>query len=172
MMQRVALFLSAATGKTCVMKLVRMLIVIGLAAFLSACFEGQPGPKGEAGPPGPAGTPGEAGPPGAVGPQGAQGTPGPAGPAGPQGAQGPLGPAGPPGPAGSSGSSAAVRVIRVPCDATTCNMQCEEDEVLLTAYCGTKRIQAVFPTERSATCRARTAANNPLIVGCAKLSTP
>ena len=36
------------------------------------------------------------------------------------------------------------------------------------AYCGAARIAAIFPTERSASCRIRNAASNPLIAACAK----
>jgi hypothetical protein len=92
-------------------------------------------------------------------PQGEKGDPGPPGPAGAKGDPGPRGPAGPAG---------AMRVVRVNCDATNCTAQCGDDEVLLMAYCGATRIAATFPTERSATCRARTPANSPLIAACAK----
>jgi hypothetical protein len=44
------------------------------------------------------------------------------------------------------------------------------DEVMLMAYCGIARNAAIFPTERSASCRTRNAANNPLIAACAKTS--
>jgi hypothetical protein len=37
------------------------------------------------------------------------------------------------------------------------------------AYCGATRIAAIFPSERSASCRVRNAANNPLIAACAKM---
>ena len=95
--------------------------------------------------------------------QGEKGDPGPAGPAG---AKGDAGPAGPP------GASGAMRVVRANCDATSCAAQCGDDEVLLIAYCGATRIAATFPTERSATCRARTPANSPLIAACAKAPAP
>jgi hypothetical protein len=36
------------------------------------------------------------------------------------------------------------------------------------AYCGAMRNPATYPTERSATCRARGPANNPLVAACAK----
>jgi len=139
------------------MKLFRTLIAISLAASLVACGEGSPGPKGDPGPPGPPGAMGDAGP---------------AGPVGPQGPPGPIGPAGPEGPPAPATSSAQVRVVRALCEATTCSAQCEQDEVLLTAYCGAARTPPVFPTERSATCRTRTAANNLLVVACAKSSAP
>jgi hypothetical protein len=98
-------------------------------------------------------------------PQGAKGDPGPAGPPGTSGEAGPAGPAGPTGP---PGASSAMRIIRSNCDATSCAAQCSDDEVLLIAYCGSTRNAATFPTERSASCRVRNAANNPLIAACAK----
>ena len=98
--------------------------------------------------------------------RGERGDPGPAGPPGEKGDSGPRGPAGPP------GASGAMRVVRANCDATSCAVQCGDDEVLLIAYCGATRIAATFPTERSATCRARTPANSPLIAACAKAPAP
>jgi hypothetical protein len=97
------------------------------------------------------------------GPQGEKGDPGPAGA---PGAKGEAGPAGPPGPA------AQMRIVRANCDATSCTVQCSEDEVLFIAYCGAARNAATFPTERSASCRARGVANSPLIAACAKSATP
>jgi hypothetical protein len=94
--------------------------------------------------------------------QGEKGDPGPAGPPGEKGDAGPRGPAGPP------GASGAMRVVRANCDATSCAVQCGDDEVLLIAYCGATRNAATFPTERSASCRARNPANSPLIAACAK----
>jgi hypothetical protein len=96
------------------------------------------------------------------GPKGAKGDPGP------PGSPGAKGDTGPPGPAGLPGASSAMRIIRSNCDATSCAAQCSDDEVLLIAYCGTTRNTATFPTERSASCRVRNAANNPLIAVCAK----
>jgi hypothetical protein len=61
-----------------------------------------------------------------------------------------------------------VRIVRSNCDAASCAAQCSDDEVLLIAYCGAARNAATFPTERSASCRPRTAANNPLIAACLK----
>src|ERR1700676_1186092 len=98
--------------------------------------------------------------------QGEKGDPGPAGPPGEKGDAGPRGPAGPP------GASGAMRVVRANCDATSCAAQCGDDEVLLIAYCGATRIAATFPTERSATCRARTPATSPIIAACAKAPAP
>jgi hypothetical protein len=99
-------------------------------------------------------------------PQGPQGNPGPAGPPGPKGETGPRGPVGPP------GASSATRIIRSNCDAAGCAAQCSEDEVLLVAYCGAARNAAIFPTERSASCRVRNAANNPLVAACARAGSP
>jgi hypothetical protein len=95
-------------------------------------------------------------------PQGAQGDPGPPGPPGAKGDAGPRGPAGPP------GTSSAMRIVRSTCDAASCAAQCSDDEVLLIAYCGVSRNAAIFPTERSASCRVRNPANSPLIAACAK----
>jgi hypothetical protein len=92
-------------------------------------------------------------------PPGEKGDTGPAGPPGPQGDRGP------PGPPGASGG---MHIVRTNCDASGCTAQCADDEVLLTAYCGAMRNAATYPTERSATCRARNAANSPLIAACAK----
>src|SRR5262245_56778063 len=139
------------------MQLVRILISAGLAIGLTACdkipaaFKGDPGPQG---PPGATGEAGQPGPPGAMGP------PGPVGPAGPAGE---AGAAAKPGPA-------PVRMARANCNATACSAQCEQDEELLIAYCGVGRNPASYPTERSATCRTRTPANNPLVIACMKTS--
>jgi hypothetical protein len=100
-----------------------------------------------------------------------QGQPGPKGDAGPPGPPGPPGPSGAAGAPGPPGGS-QVRVIRAACNNETCAAQCNADEVLLTAYCGSGRNPAVFPSERSATCRARAPANNPLVVACVKPAAP
>jgi len=90
--------------------------------------------------------------------------PGEKGDPGPPGAKGDTGPRGPAGPS----AAGTIRIVKANCDATSCAAQCGDDEVLLIAYCGATRIPATFPTERSATCRARTPANNPIIAACAK----
>ena len=128
----------------------RTLSIVILAFGLAACGEAQPGPKGDPGPPGPPGATGEVGPPG------------------------------PPGPAGTTevgtgaraGSSSQVRIVRANCNATSCAAQCDDDEELLIAYCGTGRNPAIYPTARSASCRARTPANNPVIIACVKSALP
>jgi hypothetical protein len=88
---------------------------------------------------------------------------GPKGDPGPPGPPGPRGEPGPPGPAGG------IRVVRSNCDATNCTVQCADDEMLLTAYCGARRNAAIIPTERSATCRSPVPANSPLVAACLKI---
>src|SRR6516225_5360109 len=144
------------------MNLIQILIPIVLAVGLTACDK-IPGPKGDPGPQGPPGATGEIGPPGPPGPSGPPGPPGPPGPAGAAGARGETSPA---------TSSSQVRVVRATCNATTCAAQCNDDEALLIAYCGTGRNTAVYSSDRSATCRARTPANNPLVIACLKSGSP
>ena len=89
-----------------------------------------------------------------------------------QGSKGDPGPPGPPGPKGDPGSpgpNVGIRVIRSPCDATNCTVQCNADEMLLTAYCGPRRNAAIIPTKRSATCRSPVPANSPLVAACVKM---
>jgi hypothetical protein len=129
-------------------------LVLIVAVGLSACDQG---PKGD---------PGPAGPPGAKGDVGPAGPKGDAGPPGPRGDVGPEGPQGPQGPAASTASS--VRVIRSTCEATACSAQCDQGEIVITAWCGAGRNAATFPNERSASCRARSPANNPVVAVCAK----
>jgi hypothetical protein len=91
---------------------------------------------------------------------------------GPVGAQGPPGPKGPPGDAGPPSTTSGIRIVRSSCDETTCNVQCGENEMLLTAYCGPNRNLAIIPTERAATCRSPVPANNPLVAVCAQMTSP
>ena len=98
-----------------------------------------------------------------------QGTRGAKGDKGDPGPPGPRGEVGPPGP---SGTMSGVRVIRAPCNDQSCGAQCNDDEIMLTAYCGAGRFPPVHPTERSAICRGRGPANNPLVVACLKVPTP
>ena len=65
-----------------------------------------------------------------------------------------------------------MRIVRSNCDATSCAVQCSDDEVLLIAYCGPARNAATFPTERSASCRTRNVANDPLVAACLKATSP
>src|SRR6516165_10800965 len=105
--------------------------------------------------------------------RGPQGDPGPAGPQGPKGDAGPVGPPGPPGPlvrrakkgrrarpARASGSSGLDCV-------SGCSVQCQDNEILVTAYCGATRNQAQFLGERGASCGpVASASNTPLIAIC------
>ena len=91
---------------------------------------------------------------------------------GPIGDQGPPGPKGPRGDAGPTGSASGIRIVRSNCDETTCRAQCGENEMLLTAYCGSNRNPAIIPTERAATCRNPMPANSPLVVVCAQMASP
>jgi hypothetical protein len=144
------------------MKLVWTFIPIILVLGMTACDK-IPALKGDPGPQGPPGATGEVGPAGAAGPVGPPGPPGPAGPPGPTGAAGAAEEGGSP---AAPGPSSRVRVVRANCNATACSAQCDPDEALLIAYCGVGRNTAVYPTERSASCRARTPANNPLVIAC------
>lgn len=92
------------------------------------------------------------------------------GPKGPMGDQGPPGPKGPTGDPGRPSEASGIRIVRSNCDETTCAVQCSENEMLLTAYCGPKRNSAIIPTERSATCRSPVPANSPLVAVCAQTS--
>ncbi|MBX9828161.1 MAG: hypothetical protein K2Y27_24595 [Xanthobacteraceae bacterium] len=88
------------------------------------------------------------------------------GPAGPPGPQGPPGPAGPRGATGDPG----IRIVRLACNAGDCTLQCEPDEVLLTAHCGVGRSQAIYPTEQSALCRSRSTARVEVVAACVRTS--
>jgi hypothetical protein len=104
--------------------------------------------------------------------KGPQGDPGPPGPQGPKGDVGPVGPPGPPGPPGPQGergpaTGPSIRVIRSDC-VSGCSVQCQDNEVLITAYCGATRDQAQFLSERAASCGpVPSASNTPLVAVCA-----
>ena len=91
---------------------------------------------------------------------------------GPVGDRGPPGPKGPGGDAGPPSTTSGIRIVRSSCDETTCRVQCGENEMLLTAYCGPNRNLAIIPTERAATCRSPVPANNPLVAVCAQMTSP
>jgi tripartite-type tricarboxylate transporter receptor subunit TctC len=64
---------------------------------------------------------------------------------------------------GAGGTIGSARVAAAPSDGYT----------LLAgsmAYCGNARHSAAYPNDGSATCRARAARNNPLVVACVKSS--
>jgi Collagen triple helix repeat (20 copies) len=134
-------------------------VVLTLAMFLSACGQGQQGPRGEQGPPGPQGSKGEQGPPGppgATGPKGEQGPPGPQGakgeqgPPGPQGIKGDQGATGPKGEKGDKGeqgakaeqgasgaASSGLHVVRQEtCEGlSNCNLACNAGETIASVTC-------------------------------------
>src|SRR5262249_23483155 len=58
---------------------------------------------------------------------------------GPKGDPGPPGPPGPKGDPGPPGPPFGIRIVRSNCDTTNCSVQCGDDELLLTAYCGVRR---------------------------------
>jgi hypothetical protein len=87
--------------------------------------------------------------------------------AGERGPAGPQGPPGPPGPRGASGD-AGIRIVRLACSGGDCTLQCEPDEVLLTAHCGVGRTQAIYPTEQSALCRSRSTARVEVVAACVR----
>jgi Collagen triple helix repeat (20 copies) len=120
-----------------------VLLLAGIAGGVAACGKG---PQGDAGPAGP------------QGPKGDVGAVGPAGPAGPPGPQGQQGPAGPPSP--------SIRVVKSDCT-SGCTVQCRENEVLVTAYCGPTRNAAQMLGERGASCGPDASpANAPLVAVC------
>jgi len=129
------------------MRSAQLAAVVVMALLAASCGQ-APGPKGDTGQPGP---------------------PGPTGPAGPQGPAGAQGPQGPPGPAGPPGASSQTRIIRVNCMLQSCQVNCEMNEVLVTAYCGAARRPATFLTENSASCGiAPSAATSPLVAVCVR----
>src|SRR5262249_21417712 len=81
---------------------------------------------------------------------------------GPMGDPGPPGPKGPQGDAGPPSTTSDIRIVRSNCDETTCRVQCGENEMLLTAYCGPIRNLAIILTERYGTYRKPMPVNSPL----------
>ena len=131
------------------MRTAHLLLTFSLLASLSPGLTGcgSQGPKGDQGP---------AGPPGPKGDAGAPGPPGPPGPAGSQGAKGEQGP-----------PAAGIRIVRSDCHNGNCTIECRQNEVLVTAYCGPNRNPATFLAERGASCGAAANADNgPLIAVC------
>ena len=129
----------------------RIAIAIGVAICVAGCGEGTPGPKGDSSPAEPAGKKGDPGPPGPPGPQGAEGPPGP------------------PGPPATIASDSTIRVTRSNCEAAACRAECNQNEVLVIAYCGPRRSPVTLVNERTVTC-ARGAPTSPLIMVCAKVA--
>jgi hypothetical protein len=106
-------------------------LIIAFSLCLASCGQGPQGSKGEAGVAGPPGEKGEPGPPGPAAPRGEKGEPSPAGPAGPAG----------------SASENTVRAVRINCGTAACTLTCNQDEVLVTAYCGPRRSAVTLVNE-------------------------
>jgi hypothetical protein len=85
------------------------------------------------------------------------------------GERGPQGERGPPGPPGRAGDP-GVRILRHDCAGGNCTVQCNDDEVLLTAHCGVGRTPAVYPTQHSALCRTRGTAKVEIVAACVRSS--
>jgi hypothetical protein len=162
------------------------LLVFTLAVFLSACGQGQQGPKGEQGPPGPQGAKGDQGPPGPAGvtgpkaEQGQAGPPGPKGEQGPPGPQGPKGDQGPPGLPGLQGAkgekgdngeqgpkgegasgtaSSGLHVVRQDtCEGSSnCNLACDAGESLASVTCP----QGVVSISKNGNTETASCSNSP-----------
>src|SRR5262249_49206432 len=95
---------------------------------------------------------------------GPAGPPGPPGPSGPQGAEGSPGP---PGAAATASGESALRVVRSNCEAATCRGECNEDEVLIVAYCGPRRRAITLVNDTAITCH-RCRDTRPTVMVCAK----
>lgn len=128
------------------MRRVGIVMIIALATILASCSKPEPGPQGP------------------KGDQGAKGDPGP---------QGQVGPAGPPGlqgPPGAPGASSQFRLVKQPCtNSSECEVTCRNDEIAVSAYCGTKRAAASFLTDQTVNCGINPDTTmGPLVVVCAK----
>jgi hypothetical protein len=84
-----------------------------------------------------------------------------------KGDPGPRGEPGPPGPRGPAGD-AGIRILRQDCPGGNCDVRCDDNEVLLTAYCGIGRTPAVYTSDSSAICRSRTTAKVQVVAACVK----
>ena len=124
----------------------RIILAIAIVSVLASCGQPTPGPQGPKG---------DAGPKGDTGPQG------PIGPAGLQGLQGVPGPA---------GASSQFRLVRSPCTSSSaCTVTCRDDEIVITAFCGTKRTAPNYLTEQTVSCGINPdTTGGPLVVVCAK----
>jgi Collagen triple helix repeat (20 copies) len=120
-----------------------------LAVALASCGKPTPGPEGPKGETGPKGDPGS------------QGAAGPTGPQGPPGRQGEPGPA---------GASSQFRLVRALCkSALDCTITCRDDEIVINAFCGTKRSPATYLSDLSVSCGASPDTGaGALVAVCAK----
>ena len=132
--------------------------VMALSVFLASCGQGPPGPKGDSGPAGPQGARGDTG------------APGPAGLAGPANVEGPQGPKGPQGPPGMPSSSSQIRIVERTVeqggDSDECRIACNDDELLLTPYCGTEGKPPVYDRDGSMPCRKRAERKELNVAAC------
>lgn len=128
------------------MRISAAVLAITLATLVASCGQPTPGPQGPKGDAGAKGDPGPQGPVGAGGPQGLQGPPGPA------------------------GASSNFRLVRMPCNSPlACTAECRDDEIVVTAYCGTKRAAPNYLNERAVSCGINpNASDGPLVMVCAK----
>ena len=122
-------------------------VAIALTLALAGCGKPEQGPQG---------------PPGPTGPQGQKGERGPAGPPGPQGAAGARGEPGP---------ASLVRVLKADCSKLACTLTCNQNEVLVSAYCGPQRSPPTVLTESSVSCGVvPDATRSPLVAVCVAAS--
>jgi hypothetical protein len=128
------------------MRVARWITIFIISFTLAGCFEGPQGPQG---------------PKGDAGPKGEAGSQGGAGPAGPQGQQGIP---------GEPGASSQFRLVRSPCTSSlACSVTCRDDEVVIVAYCGAKRVEPRYLTEREVSCGVNPdTTGGPLVAVCAK----
>lgn len=128
------------------MRVAKIFLAIAIATIVASCGQPTPGPQGAKGDTGPKGDPGPQGQTGPVGPQGFQGTPGPA------------------------GASSQFRLVRSPCTSSlACTGTCRDDEIVITAFCGTKRATPNYLTDQSVSCGINPdTTDGPLVVVCAK----
>jgi Collagen triple helix repeat (20 copies) len=122
------------------------LLSLALVAMLAGCNKPEPGPPGPKGDSGPKGDPG------------------------PQGNVGPVGPIGPRGDTGPAGASSQFRLVRAACKtAQDCTLTCHDDEIVIEAFCGTKRTPATYLSEISVSCGLNPdTSSGSLVAVCAK----
>ena len=128
------------------MRVADIVLAIAIATMVASCGQPAPGPQGAKGDAGPKGDPGPQGQIGPAGPQGLQGIPGPA------------------------GASSQFRLVRSPCTSSLeCTVTCRDDEIIITAFCGTKRVAPNYLTEQTVSCGINPdTTGGPLVVVCAK----
>src|ERR1700690_2471210 len=128
------------------MRIASAILAIAIAAVLASCGQPTQGPQGPKGDTGAKGDPGPQGGSGPAGPQGMQGNPGPA------------------------GASSAFRLVRSPCTSSlACSVTCREDEIVIIAFCGTKRAAPNYLTENAVSCGINPdTTGGPLVAVCAK----